>query len=148
MYEKILVPLDGSKRAEMIRPHVRELASRFQATVILIKVVDYIYADAIGESYISVSQKAFNAKSKDSELYLDGVAAKLRNKGIACKTLVAHGPVVERIIEAANTEDVDLIAMTSHGYGGLTRIFYGSVAAGILNRVDRPLFIVRSRWSE
>ena len=35
MYEKILVPLDGSKRAEMIRPHVRELANRFQATVIL-----------------------------------------------------------------------------------------------------------------
>jgi nucleotide-binding universal stress UspA family protein len=55
---------------------------------------------------------------------------------------------VEKIIEAANAEDVDLIAMTSHGRGGLSRIFYGSVAAGILNRIDRPLFIVRSRWPE
>jgi nucleotide-binding universal stress UspA family protein len=45
MYEKILVPLDGSKRAEMIRPHVRELASRFQAKVILIMVVEYTYAE-------------------------------------------------------------------------------------------------------
>ena len=146
MYEKILVPLDGSKRAEMIRPHVRELASRFQATVILLIVVEHIYADGIGQTYMSISEKAFNETLKDNELYLDRIASKFRDKGIACKTLVAHGPVVEKIIEAANTEDVDLIAMTSHGWGGLARIFYGSVAAGILNRVDRPLFIVRSRW--
>ena len=148
MYKKILVPLDGSKRAEMIRPHVRDLASRFQATVILIMVIEPTYADGIGETYISISEKAFNAKLKDKELYLDGIASKFRDKGIACKTLVARGPVVEKIIEAANTEDADLIAMTSHGWGGLARIFYGSVAAGILNRVDRPLFIVRSRWAE
>ncbi len=148
MYEKILVPLDGSKRAEMIRPHVRELASRFQATVILITVVEHIYADGIGQTYIDISEQAFNAKLKKYELYLNGIASKFRDKGIDCKTLVAHGSVVEKIIEAANAEDVDLIAMTSHGWGGLARIFYGSVAAGILNRVDRPLFVVRSRWTE
>ena len=148
MYKKILVPLDGSKRAEMIRPHVRELASRFQSTVILVRVIENIYADGIGETYTGIREKAFDAKLKESEAYLDGIASKYRNKGITCKTVVAHGTVVEKIIEAANTEDVDLIAMTSHGRGGLSRIFYGSVAAGILNRVDRPLFIVRSRWAE
>jgi nucleotide-binding universal stress UspA family protein len=148
MYEKILVPLDGSKRAEMIRPHVRELANKFQATVMLIKVIQYIYSDGIGEPYTSVSEKNFNAKLKESEVYLNKVASKFQSKGIVCKTLVAHGPIVEKIIEAAESEDADLIAMTSHGRGGLSRIFYGSVAAGILNRVDRPLFIVRSRWVE
>lgn len=148
MYTKILVPLDASKRAEMIRPHVRELANRFQATVILLKVIEPIHTSAVGETSIGIDNNVIDAKIKKSESYLEGVASKLRNKGITCKSMVAHGRVVDKIIEVAQAEDVDLIAMTSHGYGGLTRIFYGSVAAGILNRVDRPLFIVRSRWPE
>ena len=148
MYEKILVPLDGSKRAEMIRPHVRELASRFQATVILVMVIEPTYTSGIGETLISISEEVIDTTLKESRSYLEGVASRFRNKGIDCNTIIAHGPVVENIIAVANEEDVDLIAMTSHGYGGLTRIFYGSVAAGILNRVDRPLFIVRSRWEE
>ncbi len=148
MYAKILVPLDGSKRAEMIRPHVRELASRFQATVFLIMVIEHTYTDGAGDPVSIYGEKGIKAKLKESESYLDGIVAKFRDKGIACKRLIAHGPVVEKIIEAAHTVDADLIAMTSHGFGGLARIFYGSVAAGILNRVDRPLFIIRSRWPE
>jgi nucleotide-binding universal stress UspA family protein len=148
MYKKILVPLDESKRAEMIRPHVRALANQFKATVILIRVIEHTYSNGIGETFTRISEEAFDAKLKKSESYLDRIASKFRDKDIACKTIVAHGRVVEKIIETANTEDVDLIAMTSHGRGGLTRIFYGSVAAGILNQVDRPLFIVRSRWPE
>jgi nucleotide-binding universal stress UspA family protein len=123
MYEKILVPLDGSKRAEMIRPHVKELASRFQATVILIMVIEYMYADGIGGPYTGISMKSFNAKLKESEACLNKFAPKLQSKGIACKTLIALGPVVEKIIEAAESEDADLIAMTSHGRGGLPASF-------------------------
>ena len=146
MYNRILVPLDGSKRAEMIRPHVRELAIRFQATVVLIRVVDpATSADGMGETFPSVSEEAFKEKVRQAELYLDQIAVKFHEKNIACKTLVFSGPVVEAIIGAARVEEADLIAMTSHGRGGLTRIFYGSVAAGILHRVETPLFIVRSR---
>jgi nucleotide-binding universal stress UspA family protein len=64
------------------------------------------------------------------------------------KTVVANGPAVEIIIRVAEKENADIIAMASHGGGGLTRVFYGSVAAGVLNRVNRPLLIVRSRQEE
>jgi nucleotide-binding universal stress UspA family protein len=61
---------------------------------------------------------------------------------------VTYGPVVEGIINLAEKEGVDLIALASHGRGGLSRVFYGSVAAGLLHRVDRPLLIIRSRETE
>ena len=57
---------------------------------------------------------------------------------------VADGPVVTSIINIASQEDVDLIALASHGRSGLARVYYGSVAAGILQRVDRPLLLIRS----
>jgi len=49
------------------------------------------------------------------------------------------------IKETAEQANADLIAIASHGRGGLARVFYGSVAAAILNQVDRPLLLVRSR---
>jgi nucleotide-binding universal stress UspA family protein len=54
------------------------------------------------------------------------------------------GAIVAEIIDAAEREGADLIAMASHGRTGLARVFYGSVAAGVLHRVDRPLLLVRS----
>jgi nucleotide-binding universal stress UspA family protein len=56
--------------------------------------------------------------------------------------------VVEKIISMAAQEGVDLIAPAGHGRGGLSRVFYGSVAAGLLHRVDRPLLVIRSRKTE
>ena len=69
----------------------------------------------------------------------------LRREGIHVEQHVEQGPVVETIINIAIREQVDLIAMASHGRSGLSRVFYGSIAAGLLQRVDRPLLLIRSR---
>jgi len=58
---------------------------------------------------------------------------------------VIGSTIVDAICETAELEKVDLIAMASHGRTGAARVFYGSVAAGVLHRVDRPLLIIRSR---
>ncbi|HUV92071.1 MAG TPA: universal stress protein, partial [Anaerolineales bacterium] len=67
-----------------------------------------------------------------------------RQKGIQAKSFVEQGPVVKTIINVAEREGVDLIAMASHGRSGLSRVFYGSVAAGVLNQVARPLLLIRA----
>jgi len=56
-----------------------------------------------------------------------------------------HSSPVEAIIQEAEREHADIVAMASHGRTGLPRVFYGSVAGGVLHRIDRPLLLVRSR---
>jgi len=56
--------------------------------------------------------------------------------------------VVKAIVDAAECENADLVAMASHGRTGLSRTFYGSIAAGVLQRIDRPLLLIRSRGDE
>jgi len=94
--------------------------------------------------YLEKSDK----QKKDAEYYLTSLQEKFRAKGIEAQTLIGHGPVVKAIINAAEQENAKLVAMASHGHGGLLRTFYGSVAAGVLQRIDRPLLLIRSRRDE
>jgi nucleotide-binding universal stress UspA family protein len=148
MYHKILVPLDGSKRAEKILPHVEELALRFKAKVIFLNVIEYKAVPAGEDQYINLSAQELDQVKKQAETYLSGIQKEFSGKNIESQSGVIYGAVVEGIINIAALEGVDLIALASHGRGGLARVFYGSVAAGLLHRVDRPLLIIRSRQTE
>ena len=148
MYHKILVPLDGSKRAEKILPHVEELANRYKAKVIFLQVVEYKTVTTPEGAFINLSDREFDQTKKQAETYLEGIRGEFREKNIESRTRVIYGPVAEGIINMAAQGGVDLIALASHGRGGLARVFYGSVAAGLLQRVDRPLLIIRSRETE
>jgi nucleotide-binding universal stress UspA family protein len=148
MYHKILVPLDGSKRADKIIPHVEELAKRYKAKVIFLQVIEYKTIPTTEGAFISLSGQEFEEAKEQAEKHLKGLQGEFREKNIESRAHVTYGPVVEGIINLAAQEGVDLIALASHGRGGLSRVFYGSVAAGLLHRVDRPLLIIRSRESE
>ncbi len=148
MYHKILVPLDGSKRAEKILPHVEELAIRYKAKVIFLQVVEYKTITTPEGAFINLSDQEFDQAKEQAEKHLEGIQGVFRAKNIESRIQVTYGPVVEGILNMAAQEGVDLIALASHGRSGLSRVFYGSVAAGLLHRVDRPLLIIRSRETE
>jgi nucleotide-binding universal stress UspA family protein len=145
MYKTILVPLDGSKRAERILKHVEELARCFNARVIFLQVVTAPNLVGYDESGILLYSHNLEQLAKEAESYLDSLKGDFREEGIEAKTCVVGGQVVGQIIECALVENADLVAMSSHGRTGLARAFYGSVTAGVLNLIDRPLLIVRSR---
>jgi nucleotide-binding universal stress UspA family protein len=86
----------------------------------------------------------YQRRLAEGERYLAARQEEFRQKGIEAETRVGDGPTVATIINVAEHVDADLIAMASHGRTGLARVFYGSVAAGVLHRIDRPLLLIRS----
>lgn len=155
MYKIILVPLDGSQRAEAILPHVEQLARLYQAEVVLLQVFElphYVNLARVEASdaaeFDAISQiniEEMQTKVRQAQAYLAERAKALSGQGIVTRRRVDYGPVPATIIRVAGEEGADLIAMASHGCGGLQGVYYGSVAAGVLQRVDRPLLIVRAQ---
>ncbi|MGD9001885.1 MAG: universal stress protein [Anaerolineae bacterium] len=145
MYKTIAVPLDGSKRAEAILPHVEQLALKYEAKVVLVRVIEPIPYVLGPEGTPLVPQELeLEQRRRESEAYMAAREGVFREKGIEVSSRILQGPVVAAIIDAAESEGADLIAMASHGRSGLAQCFYGSVAAGVLNRVNRPLLLIRS----
>jgi nucleotide-binding universal stress UspA family protein len=146
MYRKILVPLDGSQRAEAILPHVEDLANRFKSEVFLVQVLEPVpatlgLADPVPPV---IDQALMDRLYKDSRSYLEKIQARLRKRGVTAHVRLLVGQVVPSIVDIAEREKVDLVAIASHGRSGLSRFYYGSVAAGVLHRIERPLLIIRS----
>lgn len=152
MYNKILVPLDGSKRAEAILPHVEEMARRYTASVAFLEVIEPDYsvipAPYGGEEIYRVFQQTIEEQTAEAKTYLKGIRGEFKEKGINADIHIAHGQVIHAILNTAETEDVDLIAMSSHGRTGLPRVFYGSIAAGILHRTHLPVFLIRAHTGD
>ncbi|KPJ75590.1 MAG: hypothetical protein AMJ54_14480 [Deltaproteobacteria bacterium SG8_13] len=146
MYKKILVPLDGSTRAEAILAHVEPMARLFEATVLLLKVEEPGLLLGFDEVIdFTLYQQQRDRQRQESEAYLEAIATDLKAAGISSEIVIATGAVVGTILEVADNDGAELIAMASHGWSGLSRVFYGSIAAGVLQRIDRPLLVVRSR---
>lgn len=151
MYKKILVPLDGSPRAEKILPHVEALATQNKAEVILLEVVEPASAEftpslnmMVTPQELDLYWQSLQAAEQAAKDYLKKKTAELEKKTINTDAVIKRGEAVRSIIEVAKDRNVDLIAMASHGRTGFSRVFYGSVANGLLHKVDRPLLLIRA----
>jgi nucleotide-binding universal stress UspA family protein len=143
MYKKILVPLDGSPLAEEILDPVEDLAGKFESKVLLLRVDEaplMLGYDEVIDATTSAQQKQ---RLRQMEPYLRRVQQRFQEKGIEAKYYIAFGPVVGTLLTVAEKEDVDLIALTSRGLDGSYRAMIRSVAARLLERVHRPMLLIR-----
>lgn len=145
MFDQILVPLDGSKRAEAILPHLEELAGCLHSRVILVQVIEPVLLPYDPQGYMpELDTVRTEQRHHEAADYLENVATRLRALGLDVQTRVEEGAVVESILEVCASEQASLIALASHGRTGLARVLYGSVADGLLHSTCAPLMVVRS----
>lgn len=149
MYRKILVPLDGSELAEKVLPHVEAIALGTGAEIVLLRVPIYPYvapspsAEMGGWYMPEFSAEMTEDVQKEVAEYLDKVKDQLSTHGLKVSTAVKDGLASRAIIDYARAEGVDLIAMTTHGRTGLSRVVFGSVAEEVLRGADKPMLLVR-----
>lgn len=139
MNDRILVPLDGSPRAEQILVQVARLLRREDAEVTLLRVVDVPYSIARRETTGLLEEERAAATS-----YLAETVRALEKQGVRARSLPREGSPAEEILRAADDERSTLIAISSHGRGGAARWLLGSVAEKVMRAAPVPVLLTRS----
>lgn len=145
MYKRIVVPLDGSELAKKALPDAITMAQLSQAPIHLVRVIDLTQLDRYGLYGFGGGALAFQ-ELVDDELEqatsdLEKAASELRGRGLTVSTEVRRGAVVFELQQVAQPGDLFVIA--SHGRGGVSRWFLGSVAEELVRRSVVPVLIVR-----
>ena len=141
MYEKILVPLDGSDLAELAIRHAREIARGARSEILLMQSVTFP-VPVVPEAVLFPDGKWLAEAKKEAARYLEGIAAPLREAGMRVRTLLYERPPADAILHVAAREGVDLIVMSTHGRTGLVHAIMGSVAENVIRRAPCPVLTV------
>ncbi len=144
MYQRILVPLDGSILSEAVLPHAENLANALNAEIVLLHV-DVSPAPIFDphESPLEPEPQEVKIMHADEKFYLKKLCNKLEQKGLHATYLLRDGMVADTILDVADSMQADLIAMTTHGRTGMVRLLLGSVAEQVVHRSKIPIILIR-----
>ena len=146
MYQRILVPLDGSKLAECVLPHVEAIAKGCGvADVIFIRVAEGVGVPIATEPGLTAEEwKRIESEHKaTAENYLKQLVSQLKWSGVNKQIEVPFGKPADRIADYATENKVDLIVIATHGRTGVSRWVLGSVADRVTRSACVPVLIVR-----
>jgi nucleotide-binding universal stress UspA family protein len=157
MFQRILVPLDGSALAERALDYGADAVSRYGARLVLLRA----FAGPERTSQMLVptppvittfdpkeASEVGNEAKAESQTYLANHWRTLVARGLAVEVLVADADAAEAILEVAQWEPDTLIVMSTRGRGGLGRLVFGSVAQTVLERTPVPLLLIPAEIEE
>jgi nucleotide-binding universal stress UspA family protein len=153
-FGRMLIPLDGSQLAEQILDPATAISAATNAEVTLLRAVQQFTPDSCGPDSGRVSgirpalltqlQEVDRQEWKRAEDYLDQIAERLRTRSLTVQTrVISHVRPAIAILDDATTHGVDLIALATHGRGGLKRLLVGSVADKVLRGAITPVLVYR-----
>ena len=146
MYQKILIPLDGSELAECSLQHAKAIAQGCNvADVIVFRVIEPLSTQtlsALAEAGGDSVGKARERNQQDAKDYVSKVKNNLRTQGITSQAVTVEGRAADEILSYTGKNNVDLIIMSTHGRSGLSHFFFGSVAEKVSRHSRVPVLLL------
>jgi len=148
-YRRIMVPLDGSARAESVLPIATRLAKAHDAELLIAHVTPAPELTRVGPltaQDLELEQRVIGRNERVARSYLDQIRARVSEAGLAARTVISSGGDARTgLARLVRREGVDLIILSAYGRRGPRDIPCGSVAAHLLTHVAAPLLVVRER---
>ncbi|OFW30346.1 MAG: universal stress protein UspA [Acidobacteria bacterium RIFCSPLOWO2_02_FULL_65_29] len=140
MYKRILVAVENSGADRTILNHVASLARLTGAELLLVHVADGWVARNFDQLKLRESEEI-----KTDRAYLEMLRAELAGQGFKVQTALAMGDPATELVRAAETQAVDLIAMSTHGHRFLNDLIRGATADKVRHLVKIPVLLLKAR---
>ena len=141
MYDRILLPTDGSDGTQSAIDHAIELAEYTGATLHILYVVDTSVAAAVPEAQTYTISEIFEEAGSQ---VLDAVRDQATERGVPVETAIRHGSAHTEILAAADESNAEIIVMGTHGRTGINRMLLGSVADRVIRHASQPVLVKRT----
>ena len=148
-YRRLLVPLDGSARAESVLPIAAQIAKAADAELLIVHVVPLVQLTRVGPleaGALDLCEQITRRNERVARAYIDRVRSHWAARGFRIRAALLHGgDVRSRLEHFIEDEDINLVVLSAHGQSARSEVSCGSVASDLLLHSAAPLLIVRPR---
>jgi nucleotide-binding universal stress UspA family protein len=139
MYRRILVAIENSASDRTILTHIEALAKLMNSELLLVHVADGVVARHFDDLQLRESEEM-----KADRAYLDQLSAELSSRGCSVKAMLGAGDPAKELIRIAKEQQVDLIAMSTHGHRFLADVLHGTTVDRLRHLVDVPVLLLKA----